>query len=284
MLHFLNANEWVYFYPFGIRYCGGQRDEWRGATNREELTERLVPYMIRRLKQQVLDQLPELTRINIPIRIPEMTEYRRLSASVREAIKNMDPNHKGFYVNALDRLNLLRRAVGKNKVPIAVEWIHDFLASGGEKLVVYCHHHETVEELERRLDYEVTTITGSVDAKTRDERVTRFQSQETPRILITTSAGGEGIDLFGVDGITIADILFVEREWTPAKEEQMESRLHRMGQKNAVTAWYLVAENTIDEHMAALIERKRKILGDIIGIDEPQSIVWDILKEVRDGR
>jgi len=47
MLHFLNANEWVYFYPFGIRYCGGQRDEWRGATNREELTERLVPYMIR---------------------------------------------------------------------------------------------------------------------------------------------------------------------------------------------------------------------------------------------
>ena len=61
---------------------------------------------------------------------------------------------------------------------------------------------------------------------------------------------------------------FIERDFTPAREEQAESRLHRNGQKNAVTAWYIVAKGTVDEKMDKLVRTKRKMIGQVITQDE----------------
>ena len=83
------------------------------------------------------------------------------------------------------------------------------------------------------------------------------------RVMIITVAGAEGIDLFSA-----SDIIFVEREWNPAREEQAESRLHRNGQKNSVNAWYIVASKTIDEKIDKLVRSKRKVFQQVVTSDE----------------
>ena len=103
--------------------------------------------------------------------------------------------------------------------------------------------------------------------------------------MIITSAGGEGIDLFAAD-----TIIFAEREWTPAGEEQAEARLHRIGQKAAVQSIYMVANGTIDEQISALVEKKREVFHEIIGSDVlhtqviDTNIVADLLRLVREGK
>ncbi len=283
MLHLLNHKEWPYFWPFGNKYCGGQLHDFRGATNREELKERLSSYMVRRLKSEVLDQLPELTRMVVPMTIPEMGEYKRLEKEVYEAIKAMDASHKGYYVNALDKLSLLRRNVGDGKARASLGWIQNFMDSTDGKLVVYCHHHSVVDYLFKELyHYGVTTITGKIRPKERSARIYKFQNERRPRIILITSAGGEGIDLFGVGEVDASTILFTERDWTPSREEQAEARLHRIGQSNAVQAIYLVARGTVDERINAMIDNKREVLRDIIGMEDiTASIVEDLLDEIR---
>ena len=276
-LHLLQPSSWPSRQSYGWAYCGGVvhagpfKKVFQGTCNEEELAERVRSIMIRRLKQDVKDQLPELTRSVLPVDIDKgayTTAYHE------------------DYPNALTKLTALRYAVGMAKAKVAASWADDFLFNSEEntKLVLYCHHLDVVDYIKDRLKkYLVVTITGKVSSKERDRRIKMYQTPGGPRIMIITSAGGEGIDLFGLDGVDSSNICFVEREWNSAKEEQAEARLHRLGQDNAVVAWYLIARNTIDEDVAELIEEKRRLIGRIVGVgDVEASIVTDLLKRIGD--
>ncbi len=90
-------------------------------------------------------------------------------------------------------------------------------------------------------------------------------------------------------GITLtraSNVAFLELEWTPAMHDQAEDRCHRIGQRDAVTAWYLLAANTIDETMARLIQRKRATVAAVTdgrAIDD-DGLVDGVVRELRDGR
>ena len=284
-LHILDPKAWPSVREYGNRYCGGlsERGLWQGATNLDELRERLKPYMIRRLKSEVLSELPPLTRTQIPVDIPNRTEYNQVRAQVREAIAALDPNHKGYFVNALDKLNMLRKVVGAGKAEIAVQWVEEMMEQLGAdaKIVLYAHHYEVVKYLaDALIKYGVVTYTGKDDAKTRDYKVGMFRSPGGPRIMVITSAGGEGIDLYGERGVDVSRIVLVEREWTPSAEAQVEARLHRIGQTNAVDAYYLVARKTIDEKLAALVEQKRKTLSAVFGESAVRMVIADLIREM----
>jgi SWI/SNF-related matrix-associated actin-dependent regulator 1 of chromatin subfamily A len=92
--------------------------------------------------------------------------------------------------------------------------------------------------------------------------------------MIITVAGAEGIDLFSA-----CNIIFVEREWTPAREEQAEARLHRNGQKNAVSSYYIVAANTIDQKFDDVVSQKRAMFGQVIHTDEIVNTILEGLDE-----
>jgi SNF2 family DNA or RNA helicase len=81
-------------------------------------------------------------------------------------------------------------------------------------------------------------------------------------------------------------VAFLELEWTPAIHDQAEDRCHRIGQRDAVTAWYLLAADTIDETMAELIQRKREIVGAVTDGRRVASdgMVQAVVRELRDGR
>jgi len=282
MLHWLNPVEWSSRSAFGDRYCGGLMHHYRGHSNTDELSFRLKQYMVRHLKQDVLQELPPITRTIVPIDLPDMDKYLAVEAEVYAAIRELNPDHKGYYVNALDKLNSLRHALGKLKAKACLGWIEDFMEDTDEKLVVYCHHKSVAGLLAKALkEYSPALITGDVGDRQRDAEITSYQRDPLVRIAIITSAGGEGIDLFGIDGLRSSTILFVERQWTPAVEEQAEARLHRKGQTYPVFAYYPVARDTVDVSMNKMIERKRKLGGDIMDVaDITTTIVPDLIGEI----
>jgi SNF2 family DNA or RNA helicase len=243
-----------------------------GTSNLGELADRLSRVMIRRTKQEVLKDLPELTRTLVPVQIDNMSDYKVAIHDLKEWLKEegkevKDPNH------VLTKLNVLRQVVGRGKVFAAIEMAESIL-DADRKVVLFAHHKETVTSLYDALKkYGCLVIAGDTPAKERAKNSNLFLSLDSGiRVMIITIAGAEGIDLYSA-----SDIIFVEREWTPAKEEQAEARLHRIGQRAAVTAWYIVAKKTVDEKLAKVVQEKRKIIGQVIRQDQ---IVQQILQEL----
>lgn len=257
---------------YGTRYCGGF-DYWagplRGATRRSELKSRLQSIMIRRLKRDVLADLPAVTRVVLPVDI-RTVEYKK-------ELRGLTP------ANAAVKVNQLWHIIGREKARIAIEWVNDFFKDHEEskKIILYAHHLDVIDALKEGLrDHGTFTIDGRVPAKKRAELIKGFQNGAWPRVGIINKAGGEGIDLFGSGDVDSSTVLFVERQWTPALEEQAIARLDRIGQANPVTAYYLLAVGTFDPKMDKHIARKRKVLEDIVGMEE---IEMDVTSEVING-
>jgi len=270
ILSMINPGEWGSYWKFAARYCdsqvirrfGKQFVDVSGSSNLEELSARLQNIMIRRTRHEVLKDLPELTRTFLPIELNSYSEYNKAIADLKQWLR--DNKGEDRRLTALTKLGYLRYLVGISKVPMAVEVVQDLLnADVNRKVVVYAHHRDVVDKLKEALaEFGCETIVGDDNPLQRSETNRRFQDKELPRVLVISSAGGEGIDLYRADSI-----VFVEREWNPSKEEQAEGRLHRIGQVNPVSAYYLVAKRTIDEHIDYLISQKRGIIGAILNIE-----------------
>ena len=157
----------------------------------------------------------------------------------------------------------------------ATEWIETFLDSTGRKLVVFAHHISVVDALAER--FGGLRVAGKDSAEARQEAVDKFQNDPDAKVLVLNmKAGGVGLTLTAA-----SDVLFVEQGWTPAEHSQAEDRCHRIGQDaDNVSAWYLLAEKTIDDDIYDLIEKKRITVDAVTeGEDNSQdSVLKDLVK------
>jgi len=161
----------------------------------------------------------------------------------------------------------------------ALAWIFDFLRSG-ERLVVFAHHHEIQHALLERFP-SCAHVLGADDLAARAAAIDAFQEpgEDAPQLIVcSTAVAGQGITL-----TRASNVAFLELEWTPAQHDQAEDRLHRIGQHDAVTAWYLLAAETIDETIATVLERKRAVIGAVTdGRDEDETGLVDaVVRELR---
>lgn len=266
---------------FLLRYCGAEFLPGTGLivppnklTNREELIQRLSRIMLRRTKREVMSELPDKTRTSIPVVVDNMGEYRE---AAREFKKWYRAAGKSTTASALAKLTALRQIIGRGKVKAAVELAESILQND-EQVVLFAHHKDVVSLLAADLkQYGVGIISGDTKPKDRQLLCANFLGSNESlmqngklRVMIITVAGAEGIDLF-----TASNIIFVEREWTPAREEQAEDRLHRNGQKNAVTCHYIVAQNTVDEKFDRIVREKRDVFGQVITQDQIVEILLE---------
>ena len=153
-------------------------------------------------------------------------------------------------------LNRLKIRSMQGKLKAAVEWIEHFLESG-EKLVIFCDHVEAQGLIYEKFARKSTAITAEMDTELRQRSVDRFQNDEKVRAIVCSlGAGGVGFTMTAA-----RSVLFIEQGWTPAVHDQAEDRTHRIGQKNAVTAYYMIGKDTIDGDIYELIERKREIVS-----------------------
>ncbi len=241
----------------------------------------------RRLKADVLPQLPAKTRAIVPVELDNEPEYRLAERDVVAWLQSqpLDLRELDAKVAAalraerLVRLNALKLLAARGKLHAALAWIHDFRSSG-EPLVVFARHREIQRAVLARFP-DALHILGEDSHAARDASLCAFQASkgdENPLIVCSIEVAGQGLTL-----TRASSVAFLELDWTPAKHDQAEDRCHRIGQQDAVNASYLLAAGTIDETIATLLERKRAVIGAVTdGREEDEEGVLDAL--VRDLR
>lgn len=258
------------FFPFAKRYCGAEHNGWgwdfTGATNQGELHEKLRDIMIRRLKKEVMDELPDKIRQFIPV-VPtpvEMREYKNIHRSWMREYSSGGKNELGF---VLKMLTDLRHHAGRMKVGATMNWMADYYDANDKPLVVFHHHKDVGQALVEGLQQDkrfngkrFATITGGVSSEKRQAHVDAFQAGELDGIICSTIAAKEGLTLTRAD-----TVVFIEREWVSGWEEQAEDRINRIGQdSDTVWATYLSVSGTIDERFDRIVEEKRQVVSSIL--------------------
>jgi hypothetical protein len=243
---------------------------------------------VRRLKSEVLPQLPAKRQVVIPVSLNNEPEYRLAEDNVVEWLRTqpldlavLDAKIAAtLRAERLAQLTALQRLAARGKLAAALAWIHDFLASG-EPLVVFARHVEVQRAVLERFP-DALHLLGEDSLTARERSIAAFQQPDGPSLIVgATRVAGQGITL-----TRASNVCFLELEWTPALHDQAEDRCHRIGQRDAVTAWYLLAAETIDETMARLIQRKRQVVDAITdGRELPDAgLVEGVVKELREGR
>ncbi len=262
--------------------------QFRGELSEERLHWHLRRRcFVRRHKADVLPQLPAKRQVVVPIALTNTREYRVAEKDVIDWLREqpLDLAELDARIAAtlraerLAQLGVLQRLAARGKLHGALTWIHDFLASG-EALVVFARHREVQEAVAERFP-DALHLLGRDSPAAREASIAAFQQPDGPQLIVcATRVAAQGITL-----TRASNVAFLELEWTPAMHDQAEDRCHRIGQRDAVTAWYLLAADTIDETMAALIARKREIVAAVTEGRAPEDVglVEGVVRALRDG-
>jgi SWI/SNF-related matrix-associated actin-dependent regulator of chromatin subfamily A-like protein 1 len=270
-------------WKFARQYCNLRNNgfgwDFSGASNTQELHEVLTKtVMIRRLKSDVMKDLPAKIHSFVPIELDNQTEYDEAENGFIEYIRKMkgqDAAMRASNAEALASIEVLKQVAVRGKLNEAMDWIENFIEVDG-KLVVFAVHKFVIDALMERFSKIAVKIDGSVSNNDRQSAVDAFQSNDGVRLFVgNIRAAGLGITL-----TASSNVVFLELPWTPGELVQAEDRCHRIGQKDSVTIHYLLATGTIEERIASLIDKKRQVLDSVLdGIEtESESLLAQLMK------
>jgi SWI/SNF-related matrix-associated actin-dependent regulator of chromatin subfamily A-like protein 1 len=293
-------------FHFMRRYCGAKHNgfgwDFNGSSNEKELHELLTKnVMIRRLKKDVLKDLPEKTYTFVPLDLCNRGEYRlaerdfetyirdKLDAEVRGEFAKITKDLKGLVsideqeleflkqektetLTVLAQIEELKQLAVKGKMPSILQWVDDFLETG-EKLVLFCEHTAIVDRLMTHYEKIAVKIDGRVPPAARREVANQFQTNDKIRLFVGNSAAQEGLTLTKSSNVAI-----IELPWTWDALAQRVDRVHRITQKRGVMVWYLLASQTIEEKIAKILDSTRVMAEQILDGKAPEQ--KDLLTEL----
>ena len=250
-----------------------------------QLRRKIYPFIMRRLKKDVLQDLPDRVDQTMIVEMDEEhaafyeMKRRYFSRSIKESIKKGGIEGNRFEI--LQALGELRRiasipeslsegTVHSSKIPFIGDALVEAVENG-HKCVVFFNYIAGIELLGERLSdegIEYAVMTGATTS--RKEVVDKFQNSSTCKVLLMTlKTGGVGLNLTAADTVFIA-----EPWWNKAAEEQAIGRLHRIGQKFSVQTFSIVTRGTIEEKMRILQQRKADLFDRLITSDglSPKSL------------
>jgi superfamily II DNA or RNA helicase len=280
----------------GNQTAFGQRFVKTDDPNAKPRLKKLIaPFILRRTKNSVLDELPPKTEITQSIELSdqEMAFYEALRL---EAIENLEQDQAAAgtkHLQALAEITKLRLAccnaslVNKNlKLPSskldAFLEIVDELRENKHRALVFSQfvgHLAIVRQALDKLNIDYQYLDGSTPIADRQTAVKNFQSGKSELFLISLKAGGLGLNLTAADYV-----IHLDPWWNPAIEDQASDRAHRMGQTRPVTIYRLVAKNTIEEKIVRLHATKRDLADTLLeGTDQSSQLstadLLELLKE-----
>lgn len=249
-------------YEFENRYCritgkwfgGRQVRVIEGSQNLDELRARLAPIMIRRRKVDVLKDLPEMSFDTYPVDAPGAPAWGEW------ADKSDDDLLRDEHVMKM------RRELGLSKVRGAVDAIQTMLEGCDRKVLVFAHHTDVIDGLMEGLgNWMPVKIDGRDGTPARDRAIATFLHDARCRVFIgNIQAAGTTITLVG-PGCNVSDVFFVESSFSPGDNVQAASRIHRIGQKDAVQVWFLAAHGTYDDRIQEIVARKASDFHELFG-------------------
>ena len=271
------------------------RDKDETALSR--LRRMIAPFILRRLKADVLHELPEKLE-NIVISKMDTEQEKLYYAHVkqlRDSLKNSSGKTLGKdAIRVLAELTRLRQICcdpslfyenytgGSAKMETCMNIIRETV-DNGHKVLLFSQFTSMLEIFEKRLREEKIdfyTLTGATGKEKRMSLVNSFQNGKTPVFLISLKAGGTGLNL------TAADVVIhYDPWWNTAAQEQATDRAHRIGQKHVVTVYKFIAKGTIEESILKLQESKRSLAESIISenSDVSSSLTKDDILAILEG-
>ena len=241
---------------------------------RQALKKLIMPFVLRRLKAQVLTDLPPRIEqtIFVPFDPEELAFYEALRQNALEKLIHL-PSQDKKRIHILAEITRLRRAcchptlvapeinISGSKLKAAEGIIEDLRENRHRALIFsqFVGHLEKVKALleEKGISYQY--LDGSTSIDERQKKVAAFQNGQGDFFLISLKAGGTGLNLTAADYV-----IHMDPWWNPAVEDQASDRAHRIGQTRPVTIYRLIMEGSIEEKMVQLHQNKRGLMSDLL--------------------
>ena len=288
ILNILDKNEWPSYWSYAHRYCDAKHNgfgwNFNGASNMEELNQRVRNIMIRRLKSEVLPELPKKIRSVIPLEINNLNEYKKAENDFIEWLTKKEGEEKANKIKRaqhLTRIEKLKQLAVLGKLENTKNWILNFLESG-EKLVIFCTHTNTINyyfDIFNKMGIETVKLNGESSINQKNIAVSEFQNNKNCKLFVgNLKAAGVGLTLTAA-----SSVCFVELGWTPGEHDQAEDRVHRIGQtSNTTNIYYLIANQTIETEIAELLDKKRGVIASVLdgkSVDQ-SSLLTELIKKL----
>ena len=274
LFNFINPGLLGSLKKFNERYAQAIEND-KDHEIQQRLKKLLRPFILRRLKNDVLTELPSRTEVTLHIELG--TEERAFYEALRRnAMKSMESNAKQPAHNQLKilaEIMKLRRAcchprlvmeessLGSSKLQAFEELVDELLDNRHKALVFsqFVGHLKLIRELLDRKGIHYHYLDGSTPVPQRKRAVNLFQAGDGDLFLISLKAGGTGLNLTAADYV-----IHMDPWWNPAVEDQASDRAHRMGQKRPVTIYRLVAKDTIEDKIVDLHKHKRDLANSLL--------------------
>jgi superfamily II DNA or RNA helicase len=295
LFRFINPGLLGSLRQFNERFAGPIEKEGDRAV-RHRLRKLIQPFILRRTKSQVLDELPERTDVlrEVEPGEGELALYEALRQKALETLENEEAPAEGRHLRILAEIMKLRRAscnprlvMGEDapssaKLEAFGEIVSELRETGHKALVFsqFTDHLAILREFVEKEGISYQYLDGSTPEKKRKARVDAFQRGEGDLFLISLKAGGLGLNLTAADYV-----IHMDPWWNPAVEDQASDRAHRIGQQRPVTVYRLVAKHTIEEKIVALHHKKRDLADSLLdGADlSGKMSAEELLRLIREG-
>tara|TARA_B100000700_G_scaffold267699_1_gene307851 strand:- start:129055 stop:130983 length:1929 start_codon:yes stop_codon:yes gene_type:complete len=313
ILHSIDPIEWGDYYEFIFKYCDAQKITYNdkktgkkrtqiimsGVSNDKELFKNLREnYMCRRLKKDVLTQLPKKRRYTLSLDanskdVKETKDfldyyYKLICYSLIENNFELDKTKSFIFsentVDAGDGLFQAYQMTGRSKIKSLCQWVSDKIDGDLNKLIIFGHHSSFLDSIQEQIDT-INSKKGKkakkigymrIDGKTSKEK--RFKNQEDFQnnpdcnvAILSINAANSGLTL------TAANVLIMgELPWTPGVARQAEDRIHRIGQEMDVDIYYTIADDTLDGALWNMLKVKSTVASNILDDGEGDEMEEDI--------
>lgn len=261
----------------------------KDETARKTLQRLIKPFVLRRRKNQVLDDLPEKTEIVLTVEMSaeERAFYEAVRREALEKIESQDGDAKDKRFRILAELTKLRLAcchpklvnadipLNSSKLELFGETLDELLENKHKALVFsqFVKHLAIIEEYLKKRGVAYYYLDGNTPSHIRQERIDAFQRGSGDVFLISLKAGGTGLNLTAADYV-----IHLDPWWNPAVEDQASDRAHRIGQQRPVTVYRLVTEDTVEEKILKLHDTKRDLADSLLeGTDSSGKLSADDL-------
>ena len=299
VLRWLAPAEFGNWKHFAVRYADAYQSRFgwdtSGAAHLDELQERLrTTVMIRRQKKDVQKELPAKTRQAVILAADTPALKKALKAEQRVVADTADAVARAkvavelakaestvAYAEAVaalrrvgsiafQEMSRVRHDTAVAKIPNVLDHLQDLLAEEGRKIVLFTHHRDALDQIGTALEagdkehpaVQTVRVMGGISPERRQAAVDAFQEDPAVRVFLgTIGAAKEGITL-----TASSHVVFSELDWVPGNLSQAEDRVHRIGQKDAVTIQHMLLDGSIDQKMVETMLQKQVVLGAALDV------------------
>jgi SWI/SNF-related matrix-associated actin-dependent regulator 1 of chromatin subfamily A len=285
LLHLIEspvAQNWM---AFAIRYCqgyqfkAGNRKVWNvtGASNLEELRDRTSKQVLRRLKTDVLD-LPEKIITPIYMRL-KSKQYEALMGEYFDWFDNKKEESSSLTVQ-FGKLMKIRQVIAEEKIENTIELVENIIEQG-KKVIIFTNFTDTLHKINTHFGKQSVYLDGSCSNPQRQYAVDQFQTNDKIKVFVgNLKAAGVGITLTTAEAVIMNDLSFV-----PGDLSQAEDRAYRYGQKNIVSVYYPLFENTIEKIIYDMVNAKKHNIETVMGDNlNSADIVEEIMNKINSLR